>query len=165
MNILTKTGIQTMNHFRLFKEEGNGSVAFAFYPDGNDTATIYRSNESVLNDSNWTHIAITHNPSTGNLKVFADGEIIIQEEDLIESNNSNPIGFRFSPFFAGHESLSFAGLIDDLRFYNKSLSEADISKIYNLGGGDYQTIEIIGAGSTRITAVIRVLPAPIISMV
>ena len=53
--------------------------------------------------------------------------------------------------FAGHESLSFAGLIDDLRFYNKSLSEA-ISKIYNLGGGDYQTIEIIGAGSTRITA-------------
>ncbi|MEL0099580.1 MAG: LamG domain-containing protein, partial [Opitutae bacterium] len=152
MNILSKVGIQTMNHFRLFKEEGNGSIALAFYPDGNSTSTVYRSNTSVLSDSNWTHLAVTHNPDTGNLKIFANNELVLEQTQVIETNNSNPLDFRFSQFFAGHPTLSFAGLIDDLRFYDKSLSDADISKIYNLGGGDYQTLEIIGAGNTRITA-------------
>ena len=152
MNILTKTGVPTMNHFRLYKEDGNGSIALAFYTDGNNTPTIYDTNQSVLNDSNWTHLAISHNPETGNLKIYANGEVVIDEAEVKETNNSRPLDFRFSTFFAGDETSSFAGLIDDLRLYNKSLSQNDITKIYNQGGGDYQTIEILGAGTTRITA-------------
>ena len=152
MNILTKIGVPTMNHFRLLKLEGNGTIAFAFYADGNNSATIYESNQSVLNDSNWTHLAVSHNTTTGSLKVYANGELVIDESELKESNNSNPLDFRFSKFFVGHESSSFSGLVDDLRYYNEALSLSDISKIYNQGGGDYQKLEIIGAGTTRITA-------------
>ena len=65
MNIITKVGVPTMNHFRLFKQEGNGSIAMAFYSDGNNTPTIYASEQNVLSDSNWTHLGVVHQTDTG----------------------------------------------------------------------------------------------------
>ena len=152
MNILTKLGVPTMNHFRFYKQEGNGSVAFDFYADGNTSPTTYSSDANILQDSNWTHFAIVHEIETGSLRIYADGDLIIDESSVIEANNSHPLDFRFSKFTAGHESLSFKGLIDDLRFYDKALTTPSIANIFNDGGGDYQTIEILGAGTTRITA-------------
>ena len=152
MNILTKLGVPTMNHFRFYKQEGNGSVAFDFYADGNTSPTTYSSDANILQDSNWTHFAIVHEIETGSLRIYADGDLIIDESSVIEANNSHPLDFRFSKFTAGHESLSFKGFIDDLRFYDKALTTPSIANIFNHGGGDYQTIEILGAGTTRITA-------------
>ena len=152
MNILTKIGVSEMNHFRLYKQEGNGSIAFDFHADGNESSSTYVTNENILQDSNWTHFAIVHQLETGSLRIYVNGMLVIEENSVKEANGSKRIDFRFSKLTAGREGLSFDGLIDDLRYYDKALSEASISNIFNDGGGDYQTIEIVGAGTTRITA-------------
>ena len=46
-----------------------------------------------------------HDPETGNLKIYANGEVVVDHE-VKEANNSNPLDFRFSTFFAGDETLS-----------------------------------------------------------
>ena len=43
-------------------------------------------------------------------------------------------------------------MVDDLRYYSSALNSGEIDQIYNSGGGDYQTIQVTGFGTTRITA-------------
>ena len=43
-------------------------------------------------------------------------------------------------------------IIDDLRVYNECLALNDVQSIYGNGGGDFNRIELIGAGQTRIEA-------------
>ena len=52
----------------------------------------------------------------------------------------------------GSGSSSFKGMVDDLRYYSSALNSGEIDQIYNSGGGDYQTIQVTGFGTTRITA-------------
>ena len=42
-------------------------------------------------------------------------------------------------------------VIDDLRVYGACLSEEDISNLYG-SGGDFNRLELIGAGQTRVMA-------------
>ena len=44
------------------------------------------------------------------------------------------------------------GRIDDLRVYQISLNLNDVQNIYGAGGGDFNRVELIGAGQTRIEA-------------
>ena len=65
MNILSKVGVLGMNHFQLYKQEGNGSIAFALNRDGNSSQSLHQTNESVLNEDEWNHLLLTHNPENG----------------------------------------------------------------------------------------------------
>ncbi|SVD70158.1 uncharacterized protein METZ01_LOCUS423012, partial [marine metagenome] len=59
---------------------------------------------------------------------------------------------RFSDLRVGNELGSMSGEVDDLRVYDSALSEATIAAIYGQDGGDFNKVEIIGAGFTKITA-------------
>ncbi len=152
MVLLSKFGISTMNHFQLLKEDGNGSIRLDYYPDGGSAPVSYRSDSEILSDGNWTFLTLAYNAKAGRLEFSANGIVVIDEADSFESNGSLPFGFRFSNLAYGSASSSFAGMVDDLRYYSIYLTEEEINEIYNEGGGDYQNIKITGFGSTRITA-------------
>jgi len=152
MVLLSKSGIPTMNHFQLLKEEGNGSIQFNYYPDGGTSPSTYRSNSEILSDENWTFLTVTYDADAKELSLYADGTAILEIENAVESNDSLPFGFRFSNLVLGSSSASFDGMIDDLRYYNSTLNLEEIGQIFNQGGGDYQTILPTGFGTTRITA-------------
>ena len=59
-----------------------------FTSDGNNTPTIYASEQNVLTDSNWTHLGVVHQTDTVHLRVYANGEIIIDQSGVKESNDS-----------------------------------------------------------------------------
>ena len=151
MNILSKVGVLGMNHF-LYKQEGNGSIAFALNRDGNSSQSLHQTNESVLNEDEWNHLLLTHNPENGTLNLFANGIRVIEETNATFTSDSYGLNFRFSNLTVGKDQNSFLGLVDDLRFYQRELSLEDVFNIYNSGGGDYKTLKIISSGITRITA-------------
>jgi len=152
MTLLSKKGVNSMNHFRLFKNDGNGTIGFDLFTDGNNSATQFNSSTECLVDNHWTHFALTYNGNSGALTLFANAEPIISHPNLKEANNALPYSFRFSNLILGAASNSFHGLIDDLRLYSTDLNSSHIEKLYNLGGGDYHTLEIIGFGQSKITA-------------
>jgi hypothetical protein len=59
---------------------------------------------------------------------------------------------RFTSFVLGGGSYPIEAVIDDLRVYGACLSEEDISNLYGSGGGDFNRLELIGAGQTRVMA-------------
>ena len=64
-----------------------------------------------------------------------------------------PLSQRFSPFKIGGSANPFSGILDDIRVYNDDLNHTEILQIYGLGGGDFNNIEIIGEGTTKISAI------------
>jgi hypothetical protein len=151
MGILSKTGSQSMNYFRVFKPDGNGSVSVEFYPDGSNPVLITSENE-VFTDGNWTHLMFSYNQASESFKLFADAQLVAQANNLARPSESVPFEFRFTNLILGDYENSFIGYIDDLRYYNIPLSFEEVIAIFNHGGGDYQKLRIVGAGKTRITA-------------
>ena len=152
MTLLSKTGITSMNHFRLFKMDGNGSIGLDFFADGNETPQRLISNSSILTDRTWNNFVLTFNASTGSLNLLANGEPVISASSLLATSGSIPYGFRFCNLVAGAQSSSFHGIIDDLRLYEVELDINEVRSIYNSGGGDFHTIKINGFGKTKINA-------------
>jgi hypothetical protein len=81
----------------------------------------------------WHHIVAVHNRTGGNssLKIFLNGQNIggtVVHPELNPGDNSYSvkIGKR-----TDYSEQSFIGQIDEVRFYNRALSDEDISILYN----------------------------------
>ena len=84
-------------------------------------------------DGNWHHLVISRNGI--NLSQYWDANLI--ESQVIDANKSigdstNNINICFAKF-GGGESYYCKGEIDDIRIYNKALSENEIKALYNEG--------------------------------
>ena len=113
-------------------EEGVNKVRFTF--------RSYNSIENVINTSkdysiNEFHLIVaTYIKSDGVLKLYVDGIL----DSILEDNTSGLVtpvqdlwigGWSSSP-----TSRHFSGIIDDIRIYNKALSETEINALYHEGG-------------------------------
>ena len=78
---------------------------------------------SAPNLNEWHHYAITYNGSS--IKTYIDGVNIIQNS--ANANTTNRVDLIISP--ASGELMS--GLMDDLRVYNRALSDSEIKVIYD----------------------------------
>ncbi|MFN7875747.1 MAG: N,N-dimethylformamidase beta subunit family domain-containing protein [Pirellula sp.] len=137
----------------LLKEKGSNGLAYALYandgsnslPAGyinakgrNNNYSDFRvTSNSSLTLNAWTHLAVTYDKQF--LKIYANGVFIGQtvvEGDVFESSGALQIG--------GNQVFSaeyFHGLIDEVRIYNRPLSNAEI--LYNMSqsvGGVVDTI-------------------------
>jgi hypothetical protein len=113
-------------------------IFFRFYTTTNGLIGVQLKNiDSSLgtidvSDNEWKLISLTINDTK--VKLFQNGEFIS------ESNISNIQDFSglkhyiaFHNWYSGSGGSSrFNGLVDDLRIYNRALSENEIKKLYNL---------------------------------
>jgi len=81
---------------------------------------------------------------TGNMKLYIDG--ILESEKSIQHSNSldNPYDILIGTYVP--PSQTFEGLIDELRIYNRALSESEIKQLYGLASEATLTLTKTGEG-------------------
>ncbi|MBN1787572.1 MAG: right-handed parallel beta-helix repeat-containing protein [Sedimentisphaerales bacterium] len=117
--------------------EGEGKFAVGLQTEGNPVWDDYHSKTTAILNR-WHHVAFTYTstPTSGLLRIYIDGEF-----DKEWTNVTGPIKEteELGAFLIGKEDSwpveYFWGLIDDVRLYNRDLSEQEISELY-----DYESI-------------------------
>jgi len=120
--------IQTPGGYELWIN--SNEIVFSLHDTGG--GTHYFSSGGYVGDTNWHHVAATHDGST--IKVYIDGKFINSSTD------SFAIGTNSGKLRIGEHSVDgnlglwgFSGLIDDVRIYNYSRTANQISQDYNAG--------------------------------
>ena len=94
---------------------------YRFYVSSNPFLT----GTSTYRDGNWHFVVAVHNGST--MYLYVDGEL---ENSMVKSHtNTNSINISIGRASSG--CGFFEGMIDDVRIYNRSLSESEIQELYS----------------------------------
>ncbi|MCH7558900.1 MAG: hypothetical protein IIB56_15815 [Planctomycetes bacterium] len=119
--IIQKSTEGSDNQYRLIKEGGNNiRVHFPPIPRFEVTGNIPPASE-------WTHLAATYDGSS--LKVYYNGVVVA------ETAASGKMDISDGPLFIGNKHSTapagdeFNGIIDDVRIYNRALSQGEIIKL------------------------------------
>jgi hypothetical protein len=121
------------NEFELIMER-TGRISF-YHGDGR-WEEMREPNRAKVKENQWNHVVITRSVSTKTLTWYINGEKIgtyTYKKKPLASNTVLTIGIRNN-----HKNYGFKGFIDEVKLYNTTLSEAQISNIYineNLGLG------------------------------
>jgi hypothetical protein len=115
---------------------------FFFFRSGINTQYIHYTT-NVVNNGNWNHIVVTYDPTnlTTGAKIYVNGTLNIQGNTL---GTSNPIGYS-SPMKPCIGARNHSGSpvnflpngtsLDALSAWNKELTQADVTELYNAGTG------------------------------
>ena len=102
-----------------------GHIAARIY-DGSSKSVI---STSVISPGTWTHVAITGNGS--NLKLYINGSL-----DRTIATGSAITNYSTPEFVLGQATRTdeyFMGQINNVRFYNRALSDSEISQLSGIG--------------------------------
>ncbi|KUK76853.1 MAG: Uncharacterized protein XD93_0689 [candidate division WS6 bacterium 34_10] len=90
----------------------------------NDDASNAAIGSTTLNANTWYHLAATYNSSTGKLKVYVNGVLDGT------ATKTGPITYKDARVVIGNANFKYdlplMGQIDEVRFFNKALSEQEI---------------------------------------
>lgn len=91
------------------------------------TANEWGAASQPINDNQWHHVVLTRNKDSGQLKVYVDGN-----RQATGTGVTGHFGTYFNSIGHIHGTSNYlrAGL-DDLKVYNRVLSDADVSNIFN----------------------------------
>ena len=107
---------------------GFGIDKFGYIALGTGPADITINSTTNVSDNNWHFVCGTRDISSGNLSVYVDGNFEKAKNSSTTSltcNSLATIGY-------GTDGASyFSGLMDELLIWNRTLSSAEISAIYN----------------------------------
>jgi len=123
------TGTSAGDHWWMLSTEGTNHVLrFRLKTDGGGTTTLVATGSRGVLEGEWTHAAGTWDGST--MRIYQDLEEIASTAKVgtsvaVDSTISAVIGNQ--PFDAGDKH--WKGLIDDVRVYNRGLSEAELLHI------------------------------------
>ncbi|MEA3544995.1 MAG: LamG domain-containing protein [Thermodesulfobacteriota bacterium] len=111
-----------------YSSSNRGKVTFSYSGE-----TVNAVEETGVDDAEWHHIVAT---SDGNKSsIYFDG-ILIDEGgfSLTAPNGTNPMYIGGGASSAPMPIYIWNGLIDDLRIYNRALSESEIQQLYTASG-------------------------------
>lgn len=103
-------------------EAGTNATSLSLYDGGWGGAAMN------LRDG-WHHVAVVHDRSSGRKHHYYDGRLVASNRTYSHS----PITRAFRIGYSGDYNRFAKGLIDELSYYNRALSGADIEAIYNAG--------------------------------
>ena len=125
----------------LFDRRNNGNgLVIALATDGaiqvqtSVGADNFVSNNSSLTNGNWHQIAVVYNQALGSeVSLYIDG-VLDQFNGGNTKNWSWPAGQEIE-LGLSHDSYwqAYNGLLDDVRFYNREFSDAEVASIFNTG--------------------------------
>lgn len=101
-------------------------------PSGGNKEFHIPTNE--LDDNQWHHVVLTYNDATDTMEIYIDGAV---GNYNIVTNQAFPDGRRHSnvPFTFGDSALTnpFIGNLDEITWFNISLSLSEVQELYNSG--------------------------------
>jgi len=112
-------------------------LAFVVYSDGINTSAC--TNAGTISNGAWAYGVGVFDTSSSNVKVYLNG-VLAQTVSVTGSMSYGPSASTV-PFCIGAEAtatnctggLGFAGDIDDVRLYDRALTDAEILTLYNNG--------------------------------
>ena len=112
------------------------STAFIFYISQDGRASIrslddLKSN-TIIPLNTWSHIVATHNGNI--LKVYLNGTIDGNKPSLLSSTSSSGASrIGKGSWYDQNGFEMFSGIIDDIRIYNRALTDTEVLALYNEG--------------------------------
>ncbi len=104
----------------------NNCVVFGV---GNGVDNAGGSGLITVTDGQWHHFAGVVNRSNGTIQIYTDGNLDLSKDIGISGSFANDYPFQIGAYKS--PSGYFLGQIDDVRIYNRALSAAEISALYN----------------------------------
>ena len=133
-------GTNTDNGNAIISKNGSGSEPYAFFASNSGLSgniSVYFKgdiNSGIKCPLNtWTHLAVTYDQN--NFVFYVNGVKASTKNSTNRLSDSSGMKLYIgaSPFGAIED---FSGLMDDVRIYNRSLSEAEVQELYNDGDGN-----------------------------
>ena len=114
--------------FRLYRESTE-NIIFDVY--GSDT-TQYRAifSDGIL-DTGWHHLVGVLNDSADTVTVYVDGVAGATVDTMTDVTDASTLSILIGSDNTPTGDMD--GLIDDVRIYNRALSDAEILRLYQLG--------------------------------
>ena len=122
------------------KGNGGGGEQFAldvvsnrfrfFVRDPATTAAIFQHGSLGPNNT-WQHVAVTYDPSTNTMRMFVNGADVgggAPRPTLL--NNSVDVSVGARRLSGGPYDLNFSGTVDEVAFFDRALSAAEIAQHY-----------------------------------
>lgn len=111
----------------------NGDIEW-FVRDDNGGRFLVDTNGLSLNNGKWHHIVGVLNRNTSKTSIYVDSELIIQGScsgitTISDAGSPLEIGRVFIRGW-GSPDLYFSGNIDDVRIYNRALSDCEVAELY-----------------------------------
>ncbi|MHC4889962.1 MAG: LamG-like jellyroll fold domain-containing protein, partial [Planctomycetota bacterium] len=118
---------------------------FAFYLRGsNNTEYAYATTTVPL--SEWTHIVGTF--SNRNINIYRNGSFA--DDGVLGTSTINTNNGPLAIGAEGDGGMSFDGMIDDVRIYNRALTEAEAEELTNLGVPDPNSADLDDNGNVNL---------------
>ena len=89
--------------------------------------STFTTSPLTYNDGKWHHMTMTGSPTT--IKLYIDGLLVNSRSEAIATGAS---GITIGEY-GGGGGYVFNGSIDDVRIYNRVLSDTEIKQLYNQG--------------------------------
>jgi hypothetical protein len=104
-----------------------GKPDFFYRNAANTTFCVLRADSSVVNAGEWQHIALVHDGTTATH--YLNGSIV--PSTVTSGSMSDPAFNSSEPVLIGVETIKryFDGLIDDLRVFNRALTQSEITHL------------------------------------
>jgi hypothetical protein len=110
----------------------NGISAWWFQ---NSSNKIITEAESAISANTWFHLAVTYDGSlvaASRFKIYVDGLDVTDSSSTAGTVSAiSPDAIRIGAYNASTDFLD--GKIDDVRFYTKTLTTAEVKQLYQLG--------------------------------
>jgi hypothetical protein len=121
-------GGRLINRYATYEIRTSGSSYY--FMVANETGSIVISGDlETINNDEWHHYTITYDGS--DVKAFINGEIVGSEEMTGHTRIGSGWGFRIGlKSFPSSSDKSFNGLIDEVKMYNRALSQQEIAEMY-----------------------------------
>ena len=131
-------------------------LTFSYEADNNSQGGIFGGEDEVEMDA-WQHLAVTveevtASPLSLEIKVYRNGTLLdtkTGDEEVLSSSDPLRIGRRSGSLSPAHY---FKGKIDDVRIYDRALSEAEIDDVISGNSGGKPTVTITASDSTATEA-------------
>jgi hypothetical protein len=121
------------NVLPIFSDLGEGVNYIAIHGGTNQVeyapTTLINSNgreNYTFNQDEWYNVAITFKGST--LNMYVNG-VLIHSHTYLNSDKNN---LNITKMFTSNSAINDSGVIDELKIYNRELSETDINKVIKL---------------------------------
>jgi hypothetical protein len=104
---------------------------------GDNSGQLYFNTATNNPTNEWFLYTAVIDRVNHSIKAYLNGELVLEEQDNYSSFNNNEENLRIGWTEEVHSNFDFFnGKIDDLRIYNRALSEEEISGLYYLSAGD-----------------------------
>ena len=110
-----------------FSGQGGSGCLFANIVDTNQVFHFVISQAGLLNTSDWQHVALTYDKSSGMGRLFLNGV------NVASANVGSFTPLTTPDLYLGHRlgAAFYSGLMDELTIYNRALTANEIFSIYN----------------------------------